>query len=113
MAWERRKDSSNRYYYHSRRLADGRVVKEYHGTGQRGAMAANADRQKRAEQSLQLQRHRALLDHIQRVAAPLMELCEACDVITEAALLAAGYHCHRSTWRRKRHGRAFKLCNAG
>jgi hypothetical protein len=113
MAWERRKDTGNRYYYRSRRLDDGRVVKTYHGTGHRGAQAADADRLTRAEQSRQLQRHRALLDHIQHVAAPLVELCAACDVITEAALLAAGYHNHRGEWRKKRHGRQFKFCNAG
>ena|SRR5258708_5163137 len=113
MGWEKRERSSNRYYYRSRRLPDGRVVKTYHGTGHRGAVAADDDRRKRAEQSLVHQRHSALLDHIQHVAAPLMELCEACDVITEAALLAAGYHNHRGEWRRKRHGRQFKFCNAG
>src|SRR2546428_12919489 len=64
MAWERRKDAENRYYYRSKRLADGRVVKTYHGTGQRGALAADADRHKRAKQNHQLQRHRALLEHI-------------------------------------------------
>jgi hypothetical protein len=113
MAWEQRKNTSQRYYYRSLRLPDGRVVKTYHGTGHRGAMAADADRRKRAEQSLQLQRHRALLEHIQHVAAPLVELCEACDLITEAALLAAGYHNHQGEWRKKRHGRQFKFCNAG
>jgi hypothetical protein len=113
MAWEQRKNTSRRYYYRSRRLPDGRVAKTYHGTGHRGAQAAEADRRKRAEQSLRLQRHRALLDHIQYVAAPLVELCEACDVITKAALLAAGYHNHRGEWRKQRHGRQFKFCNAG
>src|SRR6478736_65351 len=113
MAWEQRNDSANRYYYRSRRLPDGRVVKTYHGTGQCGAMAADADRVRRAEQSLVHQRHRALLEHIQHVAAPLVELCDACDVIMEAALLAAGYHNHRGEWRKKRHGRQFKFSNAG
>ena len=113
MAWEGRKDTSKRYYYRSRRLPDGRVVKTYHGTGYRGAMAADADRLRRAEQSHQHERHRVLLNHIQHVATPLVELCEACDVITEAALLAAGYHNHQGEWRKKRHGRQFKFSNAG
>jgi len=105
MAWEQRKDTSNRYYYRSRRLPDGRVVKTYHGTGHRGALAADADRHNHAEQDLQLERHRALLDHIQHVAAPLVELCESCDVIVEAALLAVGYHRRKGEWRERRHGR--------
>jgi hypothetical protein len=113
MAWERRQDTKKRYYYRSRRLPDGRVVKTYHGTGYRGAVAADADRFRRAEQSLIHERHRALLEHIQHVAAPLVELCDACDLVTEAALLAAGYHNHRGEWRKKRHGWQFKFCNAG
>jgi hypothetical protein len=113
MAWEQRKNTSRRYYYRSEKRPDGRVVKTYHGTGQRGAQAAETDRLKRAEQNLQLERHRALVEHIQHVATPLVELCVACDVITGAALLAAGYHNHRGTWRKKRHGRQFKFCNAG
>jgi hypothetical protein len=112
MAWEQRRNTSNRYYYRSRRIADGRVVKVYHGTGLRGAQAADGDHQKRAERVRQLQRHRDLLNHIQLIAAPLLELCEACAVITEAAILAAGYHNHRGEWRKKRHGRQFNLCNA-
>jgi hypothetical protein len=113
MAWEQRKNTSQRYYYRSLRLPDGRVVKTYYGTGHRGATAADADRRKRAEQSLQLQRHGALLAHIQHVASQLVERCKTCDLITEAALLAAGYHNHRGEWRKKRHGRQFKFCNAG
>ena len=113
MAWEGRQDTKNRYYYRSHRLPDGRVVKTYHGTGHRGALAADADRHKRAEQSLQLQHHHALLEHIQHVAAPLTELCKASDVIVEAALLAAGYHNQRGEWRKKRHVRQFNFCNVG
>ena len=112
MAWEQRKNTSRRYYYRSRRLPDGRVIKTYHGTGQRGAQAADADRRKSAERCLQLRRHRAQLEHFQHVAAPLVELCEACDVITQAALLAAGYHRRKGEWRNRRHGRQFKFCNA-
>lgn len=113
MAWEQRKNTSQRYYYRSRRLPNGRVVKTYHGTGHCGARAAEVDRRKRAEQELQHHRHRALLEHIQHVAAPLDKLCEACDLITEAVLLSAGYHNHRGEWRKKRHGRQFKFCNDG
>jgi hypothetical protein len=34
--------------------------------------------------------------------APLLELCRLTDLLAEAALLAAGYHQHDRTWRRKR-----------
>lgn len=104
MAWERRKDTGNRYYYRSCRLPNGRIIKEYLGTGYRGAQAPEADGLKRAEQILALQRRRALLEHIQHVAAPLVEMCELDDVITAAALLAAGFHRHKGEWRKRRHG---------
>src|SRR4051812_45153352 len=100
MAWERRQDTKSRYYYRSQRLPDGRIVKTYCGTGERGARAAEADRQRRAEADERLQRHRALLQYIDRVAAPVVELCGCCDLLMEAALLAAGYQNHRGVWRK-------------
>ena len=111
MAWEQRQDTTNRYYYRSQRLPDGRIVKIYCGGGERGTRAADADRQRRDEKSRELLRHQALLKHIQYVATPLVDLCKAGDVITEAAPLAAGYHNPRGEWRKKRHGRPFKCCN--
>jgi hypothetical protein len=105
MAWEQRTNTSGRYYYRSRRLPNGCVVKEYCGTGQRGARAAEADRLRQAEQSVERQRRHDLLEHVQRVAAPLVILCKQNNVIIEAALLAAGYHRRKGEWRKKRHGR--------
>ena len=104
MAWERRRDSNNRYYYRSERLPDGRVHKTYVGTGVYAALAADADAAQRAAQQLELRRHRALVEYIHRVATPLVELCETCDVITGAALLTAGYHKPRGEWRKNSHG---------
>src|SRR5262245_39666737 len=89
MAWERRQDTKKQYYYRSRRLPDGRIVKTYCGTGERGARAAEADRERRAEENARLQRHRAVLEYIHRVAAPVDELCRYCDLIMRAALIAA------------------------
>jgi hypothetical protein len=104
MAWEKRKNTRQRYYYRSKRLADGSMVKEYHGTGECGAQAADADRHKRAEQSVEIQRHRQLRESIEGITAPLAEMCEQYDVITQAALLAAGFHRHKGEWRKRRHG---------
>jgi hypothetical protein len=105
MAWEQRKDSSNRYYYRSQWLPDGRVIKTYCGTGLVGAQAAEADQAHRAQRHNERQCQRAMLEYVQNMAQPLVELCEACDVIVRAALVAAGYKNHRGEWRKRRHGR--------
>jgi hypothetical protein len=103
VAWEVR-GNAHRYYYRTQRLADGRVKKSYVGPGSAGELAAAADQVKRAERDLAIQRHRDLIQLVARMTEPLTDLCRDCDVVTEAALLAAGYHRHRGEWR-KRHGR--------
>jgi hypothetical protein len=101
MAWEVRK--GRRYFYRSKRLPDGRVVKTYHGDGIAGAIAADFDRLKRLERNFAVACHLLLLEEISRVADPVSELCRVGDTILEAALLAAGYYRRRGEWR-KRHG---------
>ena len=102
MAWEDRQ--GHRYYYRSKRLADGRVVKTYHGAGIAGDIASDADRLKRAEQNFAVACHAMLLHEIHKIADPVSELCCVGDTIFEAALLSAGYYRRRGEWR-KRHGR--------
>jgi hypothetical protein len=101
MAWERRGNA--RYFYVTRRAADGRVVKEYLGRGRRAQQAARvaAAARLRAEQA-----RRALAAEEVRLAEAAGvtdEVFEAIQVLTEAVLLAD--HCHRPNygpWRRRR-----------
>jgi len=42
-------------------------------------------------------------ERLDALTAPVEELCEAAEVITRAALLASGYHCHNhGEWRKRR-----------
>ena len=107
MAWEHRKNSRQKYYYRSRRLRDGRVEKTYIGTGPVAEIAASADRAQREEEARLTQQHRVLLADMHRATAQLDSLITYCNTITEAALLASGYHHHRGEWRKRRHGRHY------
>ena len=99
MAWEKR--GARRYYYSNRRV-DGLVVRTYHGTGAVGELAAGlieGARRARAEMAGALAAERA------RLGPPdlaMKDLDRACNLMTEAALTAAGYHRHDYRWRRRR-----------
>jgi hypothetical protein len=91
-----------RYYYRSVRLGN-RVVRQYVGTDPLAELAATADALKRAQRRSQAEarrRDRALLEEAD---GPLLELNGVADLLTRAALTAAGFHQHeRGEWRRKR-----------
>ncbi len=102
MVWETRAGSSGRYYYRARKV-NGRVVKEYVGTGDLADALAGLDaldRQSaalRAEEQHQEWERRAALD------TTVDKFSRVVDGIVVAALEQAGYHQHaRGAWRRKR-----------
>ena len=100
MAWEAR--GSRRYYTRSKRV-NGRVVREYVGTGAVAELAAAADALRRADRRAASEARRAEEARWRAALTPLVELCRAADLMARATLLAAGYHRHsRSSWR-KRH----------
>jgi hypothetical protein len=107
MAWETRKGSrSGRYYTRSRRQ-DGRVVREYVGSGAAAAVIARHDAQRRAEQELaaaQAAEAQAVRDaYYARLFGPLDVLEVASAVLIRQTLTAAGYRQHdRGDWRKPR-----------
>lgn len=104
MAWESR-NGRGRYYTRSRKL-DGRVVREYFGSGEMAQLIAESDaldRQlretARAEQSRQC-------DELRERDALVASICDAAQLWGTLALLAAGYRRHdRGEWRRRREQR--------
>ena len=90
-------------YYTRSRKEGGRVVREYVGGGALGEIAALEDeheRRRRQEEAAFCKEER---DGLEKLAAPVDELCEVAEVLARATLLAAGYRRHnRGEWRKRR-----------
>ena len=104
MAWEER-ERGGRYYYRSVRDG-GRVRKEYVGAGEAAEALARADETIRRARELELERERerelAEAERLGALAAPLLELAEAAEVLARAHLVAGGYRGHKGEWRMRR-----------
>ena len=102
MAWEKR-ERGGRYYTRSRRSSeDGRVLREYVGTGPFAEIVAEADRAKRELAEAKREREKEELGRLEALAAPVLEISEAAEVLARAHLIAAGYHRRKGEWRRAR-----------
>lgn len=97
MGWDK-----GRYYTRSRKV-NGRVVREYIGTGEVAELAAQSDAIDRADREAERQARRAEKAELDALDASVKELDELADLLARAALLAAGYRQHkRGEWRRRR-----------
>ena len=102
MAWQA--VDGRKYYYRHRRVG-GRPRTVYVGAAGSPAaeLAAAADHLRRLGREAAARESHAEQARQREVEAPLLELCELSDVLTRAALLAAGFHRHdRGQWRRCR-----------
>lgn len=99
MAWEPRR-GGGKYYYRSRRI-DGKVVKEYIGTGAEAERIAEQDRQAREQRRRQREEVKALEAKLAATQKHVDGLIERTELMLAAYLLTAGFHCHRSEWRQK------------
>ena len=102
MAWQ--EVDGRRYYYRGRRLC-GRTRRVYVGAAGSPAaeLAAAADGLRRLGREAAARERHAERERHREAEAPLLALCERTDVLTRAALLAAGFHRHdRGQWRRCR-----------
>ena len=103
MGWEQR--GGKRYYYRARR-ANGRVVKEYCGTGAAAEEVARLDAEAAEKRRRRQQEWREYLAREAQIVALLDEIHVACDAVVVPAMTAAGYHRVRGEWRKKRKPRA-------
>jgi hypothetical protein len=102
VAWERR-ERGGRYYTRNRRSPkDGRVVREYVGSGPLAEMVARSDRERRELEEAKREREKEELGRLEALAAPVFELSEAAEILAHAHLVAAGYHRHKGEYRRAR-----------
>src|SRR5215217_9216751 len=101
MGWESRQRGG--LYYTRSRKENGRVVREYIGSGVLGQIAALEDeheRRRREEQAAYWREEQQDHDALQ---GAVEELSEASDFLVRAALLASGYRQHnRGEWRLRR-----------
>jgi hypothetical protein len=100
MAWEQ---IGSRSYYYRKIWRNGRCVRQYVGAGAAAELAAAADDIARVQRQMATRALRQERDRLTAAAAPLQQLCESSEMLSRAALLAAGFHQHaRSQWRRRR-----------
>ena len=78
------------------------MVREYVWTGPLAELAAEEDRAKRELEEARREREREELERLEGLAAPVLELSEAAEILTHAHLVAAGYRKHKGEYRRAR-----------
>jgi len=91
----------NLYYYRSVRRGDA-VHKVYVGGGELARIAHEWDLMSRAAEEYMRQEERRGLEKLETLAAPVLEVDEAAEVLARAALVAGGYRRHKGEWRMKR-----------
>ena len=92
------------YWYRS--VRNGRQVgKEYLGAGELGALVAQFDALEAERRAWEREELRATIEGQAAIDAKLDAAGAALRALTRAALLANGYHQHKGTWRKARHGR--------
>ena len=89
------------YYYRSVREGE-KVRKVYVGAGEIARISHEGDILRRTEREAQRKREKAELERLETLAAPVLELSEAAEVLARAHLIAAGYHRHNGEYRRAR-----------
>lgn len=97
MGWDKGK-----YYTRSRKV-DGRVVREYVGSGRLAAVSAERDARGREQRRNETQAVRQEMNCLDELDGELRALAETAEVIARAALVVAGFRQHkRGEWRKRR-----------
>ena len=100
MGWER-----GRYYTRSRKV-DGRVVREYIGSGYDAELIARLEALRREEREEERAARQAERAELNALDAPLDRLFQETELLARAALVAAGFRQHkRGEWRKRRGNR--------
>jgi hypothetical protein len=98
MAWETR-NGKGPYYTRSRR-ENGRVVREYVGTGPQAEQVAQEDEAARADKALRAAAWKAEKEIAEALDEAVQSLDQGCDNLLALVLEQAGYHHHRGEWRK-------------
>jgi len=99
MGWEQR--GNNSYYYKKER--DGSRVKSvYVGRGEIAKMVSDIQSSSRFLERLASSTHSLEAIKLEEAKAALEQASDLVRLITQAALLSAGFHTHKRQWRKKR-----------
>jgi hypothetical protein len=97
MGWDK-----GRYYTRSTKI-NGRVRREYIGTGPLAELVAELDAIGRESKEAEREAFRAEREELDALDAPFAELDDLAELVAHAALAAAGFRRHhRGEWRRRR-----------
>ena len=100
MAWETRKRGGE-YYTRSVRV-DGRVVRQYVGSGLVAKLEAYKDALKRENRGVLKLQHKLMVESAELADRELRQLDAICNEEMRKAYEAAGYHYHKGEWRKRR-----------
>ena len=90
------------YYTRSRRR-DGRIIREYLGSGKAARLAAREDAAQRQKRAAAVAARRQEELEADLLDAQIAEACRRIDIVVRAALIAAGFYQHnRGEWRKRR-----------
>ncbi len=102
MGWETRRGREHYCYTRSRRV-DGRVARDYLGTGLLADLAAAQDEQERRSRAARVRLWRREQERLDALGAQLDRTYALTETLAAGTLLVAGYHRHaRGEWRKRR-----------
>ena len=99
MGWEIRNGS--RYYYRKQRFA-GRVHSIYVGRGELAVMTATLDAMQREQNEAARLKQRSERNASDPLNDSIDALARLSRTMTEAVLIAGGFHQHRRQWRKQK-----------
>jgi hypothetical protein len=99
VALERR--NGNLYYYQSVRAGE-KVRKVYWGSGELARIAHEREIMNRSARHHERRESAKELERLEALAAPVLELSEAAEILVRAHLIDAGYHRRKGEYRRAR-----------
>ena len=96
MGWDKK-----RYYTRSKKV-NGRVVREYVGSGEFAKLAAEVDALEREGREMARAKERASREEFDCLDSLIEDFCDQSDQLIHAALKAVGFHQHKGQWRKRR-----------
>lgn len=100
MGWETRR---GRLYYYRKERSGSRVRSVYVGGGETAMLISRLETIRRDEAETEREDRRRALTKLERQDAMIEAACRLIDAVTEAALIATGFHTHRRQWRKRRY----------